>query len=131
MGNELSPDPNWPGVHNYVTGTEFDVARMRKVAEDLERCAGEMKSGAGSATGLWQDSALTEYQVGTWPAASAFARSVGRNHSPDGVAGMYVGPVSNTLAYVYGMFAVRLEDAAKAIRANADEYDRVRRANGG
>ncbi|MEV4381450.1 hypothetical protein [Streptosporangium sp. NPDC049644] len=121
--------PGWPGLDG-KTELEYDTALMRKVAEELELHLGPLKGAAhdegyttGSLKSVQVNGGLTERELGSWPQASAFARSVGMVPDPGGVASLEQGNAA--LRYVYQLFVTRYEEAIKAIRANADEYDRA------
>ncbi|MEU0484763.1 hypothetical protein ABZ260_36985 [Streptosporangium sp. NPDC006013] len=128
--------PGWPGLDGEAA-LEYDTTLMRKVADELERHLGPLKGEAhaegyttGSLKSVQVNGGLTERELGAWPAASAFTRSVGMVPDPGGIVSLEQGNAA--LRYVYQLFVTRYEEAIQAIRANADEYDRAdpRRGNG-
>ncbi|MFI6800255.1 hypothetical protein [Streptosporangium canum] len=126
----LNPDPNWPGLDGGVPVSEFDADRMRKLAGELESYMPGMRGPAysegyttGSTEGFKPEAMLTEQQLGTWQAASAFAKTVGASSSDE--------QGGRALGHVYDLFVSRLEDVIRAIRVNAGEYDGANDANTG
>ncbi|MFF0307932.1 hypothetical protein ACFYSC_10900 [Streptosporangium sp. NPDC004379] len=129
-GNDraLWVDPNWPGLDG-SPGAEFSASKMRAIASDLEEYARMLKGPAysegyttGTVQGVSENGELTSKEIGSWSAAQAFAHTVGKSSGDEGAQALWK---------VYGLLAQRLDEAIKAIRANADEYDGARHANGG
>ncbi|GGQ02638.1 hypothetical protein [Streptosporangium pseudovulgare] len=121
-------DPNWPGLDG-SPGAEFSASKMRAIATELEEYAGMLKGPAysegyttGTVESVGESAGLTAKEIGSWSAAQAFAHTVGQSSGDEGAQALWK---------VYGLFAQRLDEAVKAIRANADEYDGARQANGG
>ncbi|WP_329085320.1 hypothetical protein [Streptosporangium sp. NBC_01469] len=127
--------PGWPGADGSGVELEYDTALMRRVAEELERQLAPLKGPAhaegyttGSLESVQSNGGLTERELGSWPAASAFTRSVGMVPDPGGIVSLEQGNAA--LRYVYRLFVTRYEEAVQAIRANADEYDRANPTQG-
>ncbi|WP_326825239.1 hypothetical protein [Streptosporangium sp. NBC_01756] len=125
----LPIDPRWPGLDGGAPVSEFDPAKMRTLAGELEEYIGSMKGPAysegyttGSKEGLQGDRLLTEAELGAWPAASALVQTVGSSSGENG---------GRALGIVYNLFITRLEEVVKAIHANADEYGKAAHANNG
>ncbi|MEV7009922.1 hypothetical protein [Streptosporangium sp. NPDC051022] len=126
--------PRWPSRDDVAQVTEFDTYQMRKIANELEEYVAGLTAPAfsegyttGSLKSVGTSGNLTEAQLGSWPAARTFARTVGSpsggSSSPDGRAAV--------LGRVYEEFVAHYLGVIKAIRTSADEYDRANHAGEG
>ncbi len=126
--------PEWPSLDDVAQVTEFDTYQMRKIANELEEYVAGLTGPAfsegyttGSLKSVDTSANLTEEQLGAWPAAQAFARTVGSapggSSSQDGRAAV--------LGRVYGEFIAQYHEIIAAIRASAKEYDGANHAGGG
>ncbi|GGT15341.1 hypothetical protein ACIBIZ_01395 [Nonomuraea spiralis] len=124
---ELEPEP-WPGLNDTDAELYYNVGKMRAIAEDLEialaltQGAGGNRNGVtGSIETLTTYFSLGEEHIGSWPAASAFARSVGSTEADPG------GQVSlegrgQRLAALYKDYVECCQKLVQAIRDSADGY---------
>ncbi|GAA3115109.1 hypothetical protein [Streptosporangium carneum] len=126
--------PEWPSLDDVAHVTEFDTYQMRKIASELEEWVAGLTAPAfsegyttGSLKSVDTSGNLTEDQIGTWPTAHGFTRTVG---AASGAAASLDGRTA-VLGRVYGEVVAQYLEVIKAIRASADEYDKANHASGG
>ncbi|MFD0886829.1 hypothetical protein ACFQ08_19960 [Streptosporangium algeriense] len=122
----------WPDLDEVADVTEFNTFQMRKVAQELEEYVAGFTAPAfsegyttGSAASVETSGNLSGQEIGEWPAAQTFARTVGSvsaGGSPEGRIAV--------LAQVYKEFVAQYAEVIKTIRASAKEYDGANVAGG-
>ncbi|MEV4091896.1 hypothetical protein [Streptosporangium saharense] len=119
----------WPSLDDVANVTEFDTFQMRKVAQELEDYVAGFTAPAfsegyttGSAASVETSGNLSGHEVGEWPAARTFGKTVAAGAATDGRIAV--------LAQVYAEFVAQYNEVIKAIRASAKEYDGANAAGG-
>ncbi|GAA3719212.1 hypothetical protein GCM10022224_101340 [Nonomuraea antimicrobica] len=132
---ELDPQP-WPGVDDTDDDLYYNVGKMRAVADDLEIAlvptqgpGGTREGGTGAVEALTRYFSLDTEHIGKWPAAWAFAHSVGTTAVEPGTYGPFFLARGQRLAALYREYVECCQAVIQVIRDSADTYERTNPAS--
>ncbi|MFG1703422.1 hypothetical protein ACFLIM_09520 [Nonomuraea sp. M3C6] len=130
-------EESWPGLDDTDDELYYDVGKMRSVADDLEIAlvptqgpGGTREGGTGAVEALTKYFSLDEEHIGRWPAASAFAHSVGTTVLAPGEYGPVFAARGERLAQLYQEYVECCQAVIRAIRDSADTYERTNPTQG-
>ncbi|GAA2818297.1 hypothetical protein [Nonomuraea rubra] len=132
---ELDPVP-WRGLDDTDADLYYNVGKMRAVADDLELAlvptqgpGGTKDGGTGAVEALTRYFDLTQQHIGSWPAAAAFAHSVGTT-GPDPGGQVSLEGRGQRLASLYREYVECCQRVVQAIRDSAAVYERTNPVRG-
>ncbi|SDH01069.1 hypothetical protein SAMN05421505_110100 [Sinosporangium album] len=117
-------EPDWPGLDAKRDELFYNTARMREIADELDRLLAPLTGeGAGSVGHLESAAPLSEAALGTWSEAGPLVNSV--RSTGTGAIGVIAGSEPGSqLPHVYGLLVNRYKEVIEAIRTQAAIYER-------
>jgi hypothetical protein len=110
------PQDEWPGLDVNKDELYYNAAKMREVADELERLLAPLTGqGDGTVAGLKAAASLSREALGQWDEVDTLANSVAATGTTGGGA---------TLPHVYQVLVERHKEVIEAIRTQAAIYER-------
>jgi hypothetical protein len=130
-------EQSWPGLDDTDDELYYNVGKMRAVADALEIAlvptqgpGGTREGGTGAVEALTRYFSLDEKHIGQWPAAHAFAHSVGTTAVEPGTYGPFFLARGALLGQLYKDYVESCQKVIQAIRDSADTYERTNPVQG-